>query len=70
MAKKKLGIPTKVVLNASELGLADNELNNFELVEEIVSDYISDLFGFLHYGFRFIVKGTNIIVSNIRWCFD
>lgn len=66
--------PAKVIISASDLALdTDDIFEDEDELSDIVSDYLSDTFGFCHYGFDMerVYNEDNepsqVIVSNIKW---
>lgn len=44
-------LPTELSIDADTLNISNE--NDSEKVEETISDYLSDSYGFCHYGFNF-----------------
>jgi hypothetical protein len=60
-------LPTTVTVSKNDfdfLGLED------DLKEEILSDYLTDTYGFCHCGFMLEETNDEIIMSNILWDID
>jgi len=61
--KKKKGLaspklPKKVVIDLKEL---DDEIGY------LLGDYLSDTYGYCHYGFTYAIKGDKVVCSDIDW---
>lgn len=62
---RKNGLPNVVIVNVGELDY-DEETDD---IGEILGDYLSDTFGFCHYGFCYepdILTG-DIVIFDIEW---
>ena len=55
-----------------ENGAEDNEFDDEDRISDIVSDYLSDKFGFCHNGFDLAIEKDKelVIASNISWDYD
>lgn len=65
-------IPTEVTIDLetmNDLGINPSETDGDE-ISDILSDYLSDTYGFCHYGFEFDVENDHINVYNIKWDFS
>lgn len=51
-------LPKKVVIDFNEIS---------EVIGDIIGDYLSDTYGFCHYGFAYEIKGDKIVCSDIDW---
>ena len=60
---KNIQIDSKVM---DELGINPTETDGDE-ISEILSDWLSNEFGFCHKGFEFEVEGNHINILNIIW---
>ena len=67
-------LPVNVTILASQLQLdTDDIADDEEELEEVISDYLSDEYGFCHNGFNFeVVRNENgepseFVVTNIDW---
>ena len=68
-SKEEYNLPKEIIIDAhtmDDLGINPQETDGNE-ISEILSDYISDVYGFCHYGFNFDVEGDHINVYNIEW---
>ena len=62
-------LPEKVVIKKSEfteLEMCESE----EELEEELSEYLSDTYGFLHKGFNYVETENEVIITNIAWEID
>lgn len=73
-SKEEVDLPKEVKFTASEVGLdTDSLADEDEYISEILSDLLSDTYGFCHYGFDYEVvkneKGepSEFICKNIKW---
>lgn len=59
-------LPTELTVNCYDI---DAEWDNLEEQEqdEAISDYLSDTYGFCHYGFSYEDDGEQIHIANIEW---
>ena len=71
---KMLILPKNLTIKVSAIELdSDDIFEDEEELSEIMSDYISELFGYCHYGFEMerIYNQENepskIIIKNIKW---
>jgi hypothetical protein len=48
---KSLGLPTSLVIDTDELGWEINNPNDEDEIADIVSDWLSDEYGYCHDGF-------------------
>lgn len=65
-------IPTEVTIDLetmNDLGINPSETDGDE-ISDILSDYLSDTYGFCHYGFEFDADNDHINVYNIKWDFS
>ena len=61
---KKLGLPLSVKMNK------ENDLFYFDSdddLEEYISDYLSDTYGYCHFRFNYIDNGENVTAYDIAW---
>ena len=72
-----LDLPESVTISADELDLdMDDVYGDEEEIADIVSDYLSDTYGFCHYGFDMDVvynelnEPSEFVVSDIKWDVD
>lgn len=68
-SKEEYNLPKEVIIDAhtmDDLGIDSQETDGDE-ISEILSDYLSDEYGFCHYGFNFDVEGDHINVYDIKW---
>lgn len=70
-------LPEKVTISAKTLALdTDDMYRDKKLMSDILSDYLSDVYGFCHKGFDFEVtfnefnEPSDTIVTNIKWDVD
>lgn len=73
----KLDLPDSVTITASQLTLdTDDIVEDEDELSDIISDYLSDTYGFCHYGFEFEVlynefnEPSSFVVSDIEWDVD
>ena len=73
----EIDLPETLTISASELALdADDIINDEEALADVVSDYLSDVYGFCHKGFDVKVvfnefsEPSEFVVSNIEWGID
>ena len=71
------GLPKCVTISAGELALdTDDDYKDEESLADIVGDYLSDTYGFCHYGFEFEVlynefnEPSEVVVADIQWDVD
>ena len=76
-AVKIFNLPERVTISASALALdTDDIYEDKEELSDIISDYLSDSYGFCHYGFDFDViynelnEPSDIVITNIKWDVD
>lgn len=78
MKKQKSGLPTTVVVDVKELYLdADDQVEDTDVMDEILGDYLSDTYGFCIFGYLWKVNyeydsqghkyPKSITLSNIEW---
>lgn len=60
-------LPKKVSFNLSELDYEKEDLEDDEIIGEIIGNYLSDTYGFCHYGFLYEIKDNKVYCSNIIW---
>ena len=62
-------LPEKVVIKKSEF--TELEMcEDREKLEEELSEYLSDTYGFLHNGFNYVETDDEVIITNIAWEID
>ena len=54
-----------IIFFTDVLGIDDDE--DPEIAEEIISDYLSDTYGYCHKGFDYVIEDGLIKVTNIDW---
>lgn len=59
-------LPTEVVIDG-ELLVDDIDDIGEAYLDEVISDWLSDNYGFVHFGFDYDVVGTDVHVFNILW---
>lgn len=59
-------LPKEVELSIYDVGYVAGETDADEL-DEIISDYLSDNYGYCHNGFQFDVDGDTIYIYDIKW---
>ena len=59
-------LPTELFVNCYDIDAEWYELEEQEQ-EEAISDYLSDTYGFCHYGFKYEDYGEQIHIINIEW---
>lgn len=64
---KESRLPKSVKTTTKEIGIADDYNADDEEEEEAIGDWLSDKYGFCHYGFNFEIKDGNINITNIEW---
>lgn len=62
-------LPSEVEVSIYDVDYVEGETDPEEL-SDTLSDYLSDTYGYTHFGFDFDVKGDTIYVYNIRWDLD
>ena len=65
---KVTSLPTDLVLSKNQLENWDNA--SFEEREELIGDYLSDTYGFLHNGYRYKAVDDKIYLTGIDWEID
>ena len=65
------GLPGEITIELTDL-ISAEEIAEEEYVEDlaigdIISDYLSDEYGFVHFGFDYDIQGDNVLVTNIKW---
>lgn len=60
-------LPTSVTINVSDLNLEDEYKDNVDVAGDAISDYLSNTYGFCHFGFDFQNVGDTFVVTNIEW---
>lgn len=61
-------IPTTVEIDFNELDLSSNPAD--DEIGEAAGDYITDKYGFCHFGFNWETKNGFVVVTNILWDFS
>ena len=59
-------LPKKLYVNPYDIDAEWDDLEEQEQ-EEAISDYLSDTYGFCHYGFSYEYDGGQIHITNIEW---
>lgn len=59
-------LPKKLYVNPYDIDAEWDDLEEQEQ-EEAISDYLSDTYGFCHYGFSYEYDGEQIHITNIEW---
>ena len=59
-------LPKKLYVNPYDIDAEWDDLEEQEQ-EEAISDYLSDTYGFCHYGFSYEDDGEKIHITNIEW---
>lgn len=59
-------LPIEVFVNPYDIDSEWDEMDNDEK-EEAMSEYLSDTYGFCHYGFSYEDDGEQIHITNIEW---
>jgi hypothetical protein len=69
-----INLPVNLTIMASELQLdADDIVDDDDELSEVISDYLSDTYGFCHNGFNFeVIKNefgepSEFVITNIDW---
>lgn len=62
-------LPSEVEVSIYDVDYVEGETDPEEL-SDILSDYLSDTYGYTHFGFDFDVKGDTIYIYNIKWDLD
>ena len=65
----EIDLPKEVTMDAqtmNDLGINPSETEGDEL-DELIGDWLSDEYGFCHYGFEYDVEGDHINIYNIEW---
>lgn len=65
---KVTGLPTELIISTKQLEDWDNA--SFEEREELIGDYLSDTYGFLHNGCCYEVVDDKIYLTDIDWEID
>lgn len=67
--EEEIDLPKDVVMDTQtmdDLGINPSETEGDE-IDEIISDWLSDEYGFCHFGFEYDVEGDHINIYNIEW---
>jgi hypothetical protein len=59
------GLPKSFSVSLKVLGIT--KTTKMDETEELISNYISDKYGFLHKGFSYGVAYGNVFVYDIKW---
>ena len=59
-------LPTEVYANPTDIDEDWDEMSEDER-EDAISDYLSDTYGFCHYGFCYEETDEQIHITNIEW---
>ena len=59
-------LPIELFVNHNDIDAEWDEMENDER-EEAISEYLSDTYGFCHYGFSYEDDGEQIHITNIEW---
>ena len=62
--------PELVLPEELEVAIKDLDINTEEDIEEALSDYLSNEYGYCHLGYEYDFKGEVIHVYNIKWDID
>ena len=62
-------LPSEVEVSIYDVDYVEGETDPEEL-SDTLSDYLSDTYGYTHFGFDFDVKGDTIYIYNIKWDLD
>lgn len=68
-----LGLPNSIEYDIEELDVSDEDVKNEDILSDIISDRLSDDYGFTHFGFNFNVKRDkqglpkSVVVTDIEW---
>lgn len=62
--------PKLVLPEELEVAIKDLDINTEEEIEEALSDYLSNEYGYCHLGYEYDFKGEVIHVYNIKWDID
>ena len=65
---KVTSLPTELVLSKNQLENWDNASS--EEKEDLIGDYLSDTYGFLHNGYCYKAVDDKIYLTNIDWEID
>ena len=63
------GLPVELTIDLetmNELGINPTETDGNE-IDDILSDYLSDTYGYCHYGFEYDVENDHINIYHIKW---
>ena len=70
----EFGLPKEVVFTATDLELdTDDEFENNDILEDRISNLLSDTYGYCHFGFKYrkvyneLKEPAMVTVYNIRW---
>lgn len=61
-------LPTTVMVSCGEVGIGASTAA--DEAADILSDWLSDTYGFCHYGFDYEIVDGTVIVSGIKWDVD
>lgn len=61
-------LPATVMVDCGEVGIGAS--TSAEEAADILSDWLSDTYGFCHYGFDYEIVDGTAIVSDIKWDVD
>ena len=64
---EEVKLPKKVEVTTEELGVDKDYSMDDEYDEEVISDWLSDTYGYCHEGFRFTNKNGKITITGIKW---
>lgn len=59
-------LPTELYVKPTDIDEEWDEMDDDER-EEVMSDYLSDTYGFCHKGFRYKTDSEQIHITNIEW---
>ena len=59
-------LPNELYVKPTDIDEEWDEMDDDER-EEAMSDYLSDTYGFCHYGFNYEDDGEQIHITNIEW---
>lgn len=62
-------LPSEVEVSIYDVDYVEGETDPEEL-SDTLSDYLSDTYGYTHFGFDFDVEGDTIYIYNIKWDLD
>lgn len=72
LKEEKINLPKTVTFKASEVALDCDDCNEEE-ISDVLSDLLSDTYGYCHFGFNYVVKKnengepSEFICKNIKW---